>query len=81
MAMVLDVDDPPVLEAEDLEQLAPRPNTRLAPLQGDDDAGARRGDDPCLRISDGCFGDALRSVLEDRPGLVRPVSAGRVPPP
>jgi hypothetical protein len=81
IAVVLDVHNPPVPEAEHLEQLTPLRYTRLSPLQADDDAGPGRGDDPCLRVRDGGFGDALRSVLEDRPGLVQPVSAGRAPPP
>ena len=81
IAVVLDVHDPPVSEAEHLEQLTPLRYTRLSPLQANDDAGPACGDDPRLSVRDGGSGDALRSVLEDRPGLVRPVSAGRVPPP
>ena len=81
IAVILYVDDFAIPQPKDLEQLSCPRSIRNPPLQADDYTGVRGGDHLCSGIEDLGLGDALRSVLEDRPGLVRAVSARRVPPP
>lgn len=79
--VILHVDDLVAAQANDLEQLRCLENIRPAPLQADDHTGVRSCDHLCSWVYDVGPGDALRSLLEDRPGLFGAVSARRVLPP
>lgn len=78
---ILHVDDFAVPQAKDLEQLGGVATLPPAPLQADNETGVGLRDDLCSGIHDLALGDALRAVLEDRPGLLRAVSARRAAPP
>lgn len=79
--VILHVDNLAVPEAQDLEQLLALGRLRLTPSETDDDPGPGGGDDLRPGFEDAGRVDAACSVEEDRPGLVRTVSARGAPPP
>ncbi len=81
VAAILDVHDLAVPQAKDLEQLGRVTTVPPAPLQSDNETGVGLRDHLCSGIHDLTLNHALRAVLEDRPGLLRAVSARRAAPP
>lgn len=81
IAAILHLDDSAVPQAKDLEQLGRVATVPPPPLQADNETGVALRDHLCSGIHDLALNDAPRAVLEDRPGLLRAVSARRPAPP
>ena len=79
--VILHYDHLAVAHAQHLEQLHWGPPGGIGPAQPDDHAGGVRGDHFCADVRHAVVAQPLNGVMEDRPGLVRPVSAGCAAPP
>ena len=79
--VVLRVDDLVSVKSEHLVELEVRRRPGLSPPQGHEEGLPGAGDHLCASVARLLVSDLLDPVLEDRPGLIRSVSARRSSPP